>query len=85
MKNQTPQTNCPHCKGTGKVPDLANAAAAFIARRRKQKLSVREAAVFMEISPGYLSDLENGRRQWSLDLLDKFAEAIRQKKNQKKD
>lgn len=59
---------CPKCGGTGDIPDYA-----FLLRKRiKSGISQTKAAKIMGISNTYLSELENGRRDWNARLLAKF-------------
>jgi len=49
----------------------ANAGALYREWRESKKMSLRDAAKKMEISPAYLSDLERGTRRWSEKLIEK--------------
>jgi hypothetical protein len=65
------QINCPVCEGTGIVSPEKAAAMAEGKRRRDdrvgRRLSHREEAERLGITPRHLSDLENGRRtDWPL-------------------
>jgi len=46
--------------------------------RISRKLRLIDVAKKMGIGPSYLSDLENGRRDWDTDLLITFKRAIKQ-------
>lgn len=63
---------CPTCGGTGKVIDALKLRNSRISR----KLRLVDVAKKMGIGPSYLSDLENGRRDWNTDLLSAFNKAI---------
>lgn len=46
-------------------------------RREQLRLSVREVARRMLLSPAYVSDLELGRRRWRTDLIERYEAATR--------
>jgi transcriptional regulator with XRE-family HTH domain len=48
-------------------------------KRKQHGFSLKEVAAKMEISIGYLSDLERGNRHWSDDLKHIFENAIKPK------
>lgn len=45
---------------------------AFVGERKKRRLSLRKAAKLLGISAPYLSDLESGRRELSLNMFEKI-------------
>lgn len=47
------------------------------AEREKVGFSQKEVAGAMDISPKYLSDLENGKRPWRAALVVRFAAALK--------
>lgn len=55
---------CKHCGGTGKEPDWREQGEQMRQVRKKQKMTLRELARRLKITPAYLSDMENGRRQY---------------------
>jgi len=65
---------CPTCGGTGEVINALELRNTRISR----KLRLIDVAKKMGIGPSYLSDLENGRRDWDTDLLIAFKRAIKQ-------
>lgn len=44
--------------------------------REQHKVSLREVARRLGISPAFLSDLERGRRNWTYELLDQWYDVI---------
>lgn len=59
---------CKRCNGTGVEADAED----IKDSRERAQLTQQQAAKRMGISASYLSDLENGRRDWDSDLLEKF-------------
>lgn len=57
-------TPCPACAGTGQILDRAAFGAQMQAKREAAGLTLRELAERMEMSIGYVSDLEHGRKAW---------------------
>lgn len=57
---------CAKCDGTGRVTDHTALGADFQQKRRAAGYTLRQIASLMGISIGYLSDLEHGRKHWSL-------------------
>lgn len=60
MKNKP----CPHCNGTGKVPDDAAIGKRLRALRLSKNVTLREMARRLGVSVMWLSDLERGKRYW---------------------
>lgn len=56
---------CPRCGGSGKIADDREIGAYLKAKRQRAKLRQKHVADRMGVSVPYLSDLENGNRQWS--------------------
>lgn len=69
-------TACPHCNGTGKIPDDRDMGARKRAERVEAGVSLRMMAYRMGVSPAYLSDLELGRRRWGAKQIERFADAL---------
>lgn len=67
---------CQKCNGTGKEIDQAALGLELRQMREKMKVSLRDAAQAMHISPPYLSDLELGHRHWNADLIAAYKKAI---------
>jgi len=71
---------CIRCGGKGRELEQAHVGAAM----RKLRLSVRPrlsqsvAAFRMGFSAPYLSDLENGKRRWTAELVRKFCEICKE-------
>lgn len=64
---------CDRCHGRG--TEIDQKATARMSRRLRGELSRRELAKLMKISEGYLGDLENGRREWTAPMIEKFKQA----------
>lgn len=67
---------CPRCKGTGKVTDYVALGAKLKKKRENANLTLREVAELMGISISYLSDLEHGRKKWTIAKTEAFNRAI---------
>lgn len=61
---------CPRCNGTGEVTNPGP----MRRMRVKSGLSLRSVARQLGITAGYLSDLERGRRVWTVKLEKEFSE-----------
>lgn len=55
---------CPRCKGTGEVEDPLLVGQSLRKLRLEAGITLLRMAEVMKISPGHLSDLENGKRAW---------------------
>jgi transcriptional regulator with XRE-family HTH domain len=44
--------------------------------RKRKKVALRSMAKKMGISAAYLSDLERGRRNWNVDLVNRFERGL---------
>jgi len=67
---------CPKCNGTGTVTDYAALGAEHQRMRIAASLTLREVAEIMGISIGYLSDLEHGRKSWTIAKTEAYRRAI---------
>jgi len=67
------QKTCDKCGGAGWLP----AASTLSRKRRKAGVTAKAVADYMDISPQYLCDLENGRRAWNYGLVEEFEKALR--------
>lgn len=67
---------CPHCEGSGKLPDNKWMGEFIRTRREKAKVSLRTMATKMGITPAYLSDLERNRRHWPATRVQQFTNII---------
>ena len=65
--------NCPHCNGTGQIPE-ASEVRKLLDRSGKTQ---REVSKEMGYSAMYLSDLINGKRAWNATLFSKFKAALK--------
>lgn len=68
---------CPKCGGQGTIADPRAAGEAARKARIKADVTLRRLAEEMGFSAAYLSDLENGRRNWDEDLTDLYYERLR--------
>jgi hypothetical protein len=75
---------CKPCNGTGRVPDRRAIGKKFNAMRRDARLTLRAVAVKMGISISYLSDMEQGRKNWSRERVRQFEDVVRPKNGAKK-
>lgn len=64
--------NCDKCKGKGVLPDQQALGHKMRRKRQRRGMSLTETAVRMGFSKAYVSDLERGRRAWSIDLMISF-------------
>ncbi len=71
MSKPYPET-CSKCGGVGWLP----AASTLARKRRRAKVAQNVIAERMGITPQYLCDLENGRRGWNYELVEKFEKAL---------
>ena len=71
---------CQNCFGTGYEPDQAVVGRKMRKLRVKSGFQIAPLAHAMGISPSYLSDLERGRRDWTLTLRKRFTAAVRNRK-----
>lgn len=63
---------CRKCKGTGRLADQRDLGQQMMELRLRYNVSLRRVAEVMKLSPAYLSDLENGKRTWNKDLIERF-------------
>lgn len=68
--------DCPKCGGTGKIRDNGKLAAEMVKLRETKVLTLTEVAKEMSLSKAYISDLEHGRRTWSVTLEKRYLDAI---------
>lgn len=71
---------CPLCHGRGFVVDDVKMGRMYREARLKKKLSLRYVAKRMSYSASFISDLELGRRKWTLDKMYSFDAILREKK-----
>lgn len=70
---------CPQCGGTGKVPDRRFVGEELRELRKKAGLTLQFVANSLGISTGYLCDLENGNRGWTMERVEKYRETVAEK------
>lgn len=66
---------CHCCGGSGTERDDASIGRKFRQMRDKDGISLRQMASMIGVSPSFLSQLENGKRAWTLGVRSKY-EAI---------
>lgn len=69
---------CDSCYGEGHTWDDFELGSRLREYREKRDISARHIAKHLEFSPSYLSDLENGRRRWTRDLVERYIKAVSQ-------
>lgn len=67
---------CKHCNGSGQTVDHEQLGAMMRKLRLQSKLSLREVARRLEFSAAYLSDLEQGKRNWSEKKIFDYRKAL---------
>lgn len=78
------KTTCQRCAGTGVEPDPTATGNEMRKLREASGKSLRQVAEAMDISAPYLSDLELGRRGWSLKRILSFKKTVESDKKGKK-
>lgn len=71
-----PMCDCPLCEGTGKVTDNIGIGQQMREERKNAGLSLRTVAKRLGVSAAYVSDLELGRRNWSLHRVTDYQNAL---------
>lgn len=67
---------CPRCQGSGRVAERRATGAILRRRRQAAGLTLRRVAAAMKLDPSYISDLENGRRDWRPELIERYLRAV---------
>lgn len=68
---------CWRCHGTGEIHDPLVLGQALKKLRMESKITLHRMADVLEISAGYLSDLENGKRGWLGEVsADRYCDAL---------
>jgi transcriptional regulator with XRE-family HTH domain len=75
------KTVCQTCNGTGWVRDEKAFGATMQAKRKAAKATLQDVAKRMELSIGYISDLEHGRKRWRGGLIIAYVNALSQNGN----
>ena len=71
---------CRKCNGSGKELDQRAMGAELRRMREESGLSLREVARQLDMVAGYLSDLELGKRGWSVELIGRYENILRRTK-----
>lgn len=67
---------CPTCNGSGTIRDERAFGRLMQARRMAAKATLGKVAKRMELSVGYISDLEHGRKRWRGGLIAAYVDAL---------
>jgi predicted transcriptional regulator len=68
--------SCPLCGGSGHLEDAAAQGAAMRELRQTRGFTLEEMAVLVGKSQPYLSDLELGKRRWSVEMVKRYERAL---------
>lgn len=68
--------HCQKCLGTGWEQDAYSIGRSMWQQRQAAGMSIAELAKRLGLDPSYLSYLEAGKRDWSLDLRDRYVKAL---------
>ena len=68
--------DCRCCKGTGKTYDHRAIGRSVQIARKAAGLKLRDVSIRSGYTVSYISDLEQGRRNWNGDLYDRITTAI---------
>jgi predicted transcriptional regulator len=68
--------SCPRCGGRGVVDNPKAQGAKMRKVRDEAGVTLREVAAFMKLSVGYLSDMEHGRKAWSVRKINFYLAAV---------
>jgi len=68
---------CPKCDGTGAVIDPRAMGKHMRELREGKGISLRTVASELEFTPAYISDLEHGRRGWSINLMHRYKSVLK--------
>jgi len=73
---QPDKTNCPRCKGSGKIPNRATIGAELLKLRTGAGLSREAVRREMKISGVYLFDVENGAKGITFERVKQYKAAV---------
>lgn len=76
MQERSKVKPCAHCEGTGLVPDDSAIGEEMRALRLKQRFTLQHVAKQLRLSVGYISDLEHGRKAWTVTKIESYRRAI---------
>lgn len=74
---------CPNCKGSGVVPDPKAQGREMMKTRKAAGVTLREVASILELSIGYVSDLEHGRKKWTARRVNFYLAAVETAKQER--
>lgn len=74
--NQNKTKSCPRCSGTGQVQDDAALGAELRQLRVAACVSLWQVASQMGFSVSYISDLEHGRKAWTITKIEHYRRSI---------
>ncbi len=83
-KKPTPKNfhaKCPHCSGTGKIPDPKVQGPMMKQERTDADATQTQVATLMKLSPNYICDLESGNRRWTDELVKSYRDALKSLKS----
>lgn len=67
---------CPTCAGKGNIPNPEMIGATLAKERKAAGVSGKAIALRMDLSPGYISDVELGRRGITPPRIDEYRKAL---------
>lgn len=67
---------CSKCGGCGREADNAARGRMLQKFRKRAKVTLREVAALLNLSIGYISDLEHGRKAWSTRLMNFYVASV---------
>lgn len=70
-------THCPHCEGTGRVPDWAAIGKLWRKSRRDRDLTQGQIAKALGVSVAYISMLEKGKKPWPARMEFRYLAALK--------
>lgn len=73
---------CSKCNGTGRLPDPPEFGLKMRRERERAGIALRKMAANLDITPGFLCDMEHGRRSWTKDREMAFLEFCREAHSQ---
>lgn len=67
---------CPTCNGSGVIPDRKAQGARMMKIRTDARVTLREVAALLNLSVGYISDMEHGRKGWTPKRVNFYLAAV---------
>jgi len=74
---QTDKTNCPRCKGSGKIPNPKTIGAELLKLRTDAGLTRESVRREMKVSGVYLFDVENGAKGITAERVAQYKAAVK--------